>query len=89
MHATVYAFASAWLTVLLGVTVVAVIRARSAPTRILALDMLVLVFIALLVLLSLRQNAPYLMDAALVLALLSFVATLAAARYHAVGRLFS
>jgi multicomponent Na+:H+ antiporter subunit F len=69
--------------------VIGVIRAGSTPSRILALDMLVLVLIAILVILSLRQDAPYLMDAALVLALVSFVATLVAARYHAAGRLFS
>lgn len=90
MHDAVFTVAALWMTVLLAASIVLVIRARSLPSRILALDMAVLILVALLVLLSDVERAPYFLDAALVLALLSFVATIAAARYHeAEGDLFT
>ncbi len=89
MHETVFYLAAAWMTGLLCVTVVLVIRARSAMVRILSLDMLTLILIALLILYADAQRSPYYLDAALVLALLSFVASLAAARYHSERKLFS
>lgn len=89
MHETVFYLAVAWMTGLLGVSVVLVIRARSAMVRILSLDMLTLILIALLILYADAQRSPYYLDAALVLALLSFVASLAAARYHSERKLFS
>jgi multicomponent Na+:H+ antiporter subunit F len=89
MHEAVFHLAALWMTVLLGLSVVSVIRARSALTRILALDMTILILIALLVLFSDAQRVSYYLDAALMLALLSVIATVAAARYHGEGRLFS
>lgn len=89
MHEAVFYVAALWMTGLLVVTVVAVIRARSSLSRILALDMLILILVALLVLFSDANRVPYFLDAALVLALLSVVATIGAARYHSEGRLFS
>ena len=88
MHETVFNLAVVWMTGLLGVTVVYVIRARSAMVRILALDTLTLILIALLILYADARRAPYYLDAALALALLSFVASVAAARYHSERRLF-
>ena len=88
MHETVFELAAAWMTVLLGVSVVYLIRARSAMVRILALDTLTLILIALLILFADANRAPYYLDAALALALLSFISTVAAARYHSEGRLF-
>ena len=88
MHEAVFAAATVWMTVLLGVSVVYVIRARSAMVRILALDTLTLILIALLILFADANRAPYYLDAALALALLSFISTVAAARYHSEGRLF-
>ena len=88
MHETVFYLAAVWMTGLLGVGVVFVIRARSAMVRILGLDTLTLILIALLILYADAKREPYYLDAALALALLSFVATLAAARYHSEGRLF-
>jgi multicomponent Na+:H+ antiporter subunit F len=88
MHETVFELAAAWMTLLLGVSVVYVIRARSAMVRILALDTLTLILVALLILYADANRAPYYLDAALALALLSFIATVAAARYHSEGRLF-
>lgn len=77
------------MTVLLGASVVLVVRARTTLSRLLALDVAILVLIALLVLVAGANEVSYYLDAALVLALLSFVATVAAARYHSEGRLFS
>ncbi len=88
MHEAVFYLAALWMTGLLVVSVVLVIRARSSLSRILALDMLILILVALLVLFSDANRVPYYLDAALVLALLSVVATIAAARYHSEGRLF-
>lgn len=88
MHETVFVLAAAWMTVLLGVTVVYVIRARSAMVRILALDTLTLILVAFLILYADANRTPFYLDAALALALLSFISTLAAARYHSEGRLF-
>jgi multicomponent Na+:H+ antiporter subunit F len=89
MHQTVFYLASAWMTVLLSVSVVFVVRSRSAMVRILGLDVLTLLLIAFLILYADTNRAPYFLDAALALALLSFVTTLASARYHSERRLFS
>lgn len=88
MHETVFSVAAVWMTGLLGVTVLLLIRARSAMVRILALDTLTLILIAFLILYADANRAPYFLDAALALALLSFVASVAAARYHSEGRIF-
>lgn len=88
IHDVVFFVAVVWMTVLLGAGVVLAIRAREAPRRILAVDMLTLILIAALVLFGhFEGNALYL-DAALLLAVISFLATVAAARYHAEGRVF-
>lgn len=90
MHTVVFYLAALWMTVLLATSIVLVIRARSIPSRILALDMAILIVIALLVLLSDVERVPYFLDAALVLALLSLAATVAAARYYeSEGDIFS
>ena len=88
MHQMVFYFAFAWMTVLLVVSVGAVIRLSSTAGRILALDMLTLILVALLVLYADANRSPYYMDAALVLSLLAFVATLILARYHGERRVF-
>ena len=88
MHETILVLAAALMTVLLGVTVVYVIRAPSAMVRILALDTLTLILVAFLILYADANRSPFYLDAALALALFSFIATLAAARYHSEGRLF-
>lgn len=88
MHEIVFYLAFAWMTVLLVVGVGAVIRLRSTAGRILALDMTTLILVALLVLYADANRAPYFLDAALVLALLAFVATLALSRYYGERRIF-
>ena len=88
MHETVFYFAFAWMTVLLVVNAAAVIRLRSTAGRVLALDMLTLILVALLVLYSAANRSSYYMDAAVVLSLLAFVATLVLARYHGERNVF-
>lgn len=88
MHEIIFYVAFVWMTVLLVVSAAAVVRLRSTARRILALDMLTLLLVALLVLYSDSQRSPYFMDAALVLSLLAFVATLALGRYHGERRIF-
>jgi multicomponent Na+:H+ antiporter subunit F len=88
MHEAVFTIAALWLAVLVIACAVLVLRARSAASRILALDTLVLILIGLLVLWSDSEGVSYFLDAALVLAVLAFVATLAVARFHGEGRVF-
>jgi len=76
------------MTVLLAVAVVAVIRVPETAGRILALDVLTLILVALLVLYGDANRSAYYLDAALILALLAFVGTLAAARYYGERRIF-
>lgn len=89
MHTIVFYVATVWMTALLAASVGLIVGARSVLSRILTLDMLILILVALLALFSDAEGVSYFLDAALVLALLSFIATLAAARYHTEGKLFS
>jgi multicomponent Na+:H+ antiporter subunit F len=70
-----------WVTVLLVAGAVLLLRAKDTLHRVLALDVLVALLIALLTILSYLRDVSYYIDAALSLALLSFTATLVAARY--------
>lgn len=60
-------------------------RGPGLPDRILALDTLYLAVVALVMLLGLRWQTPMLFVAALIVALLGFVATVALARYLSRG----
>jgi multicomponent Na+:H+ antiporter subunit F len=88
MHQIVYYIAMVWMTGLLCVCIGLVVRARSALIRVLALDSLTLVLIALLVLYSATTGKGYYIDAAIMLALLSFIGSVTAARYHSERRIF-
>lgn len=88
MHEIVYDVAMVWMVILLCACMVHVVRAESTLVRILALDTLALVLIALMVLYSTTTGRGYYIDAAIMLALLSFVSTIAAARYHSERRIF-
>lgn len=88
MDAAVFYPVAIVVVILLALTSARALRARSITARILAIDTTALLVIALLVLFSYWQGVPYYLDAALVLALLGFVGTLAAARFHGEGRLF-
>lgn len=74
-----------WVTLLLVAGGTALVRARDVLQRVIALDLLAVVVIALLALLSYLRGQPYYFDAAVALALLSFVATIATARYLGSG----
>jgi multicomponent Na+:H+ antiporter subunit F len=80
--------AIAWTTLLLAGGGLVLLRAGDALQRVLALDLIVAIFIALLALLAYASDTSYYLDAALALALLSFVATLAAARHYERGAPF-
>jgi multicomponent Na+:H+ antiporter subunit F len=71
-----------WLAGLLGVVVVRLARAASPGERLLSLDLLTLVLIGLLAVAAGEDRRSYALDAALALALLSFLATLVACRYY-------
>ena len=83
MQGVVFYGAIAWMALLLGICVIQVARAPTTAQRILALDLLSLVLIGLLALVAGEDRRSYALDAGLALALLSFLATLAAARYLA------
>lgn len=88
MHEIVFLLAVGWMTVLLVASAAAVIRLRATAARILALDTLTLILSSLLVVYAATTGSSYYMDAALVLALLAFVSTLVAARYHGERKIF-
>jgi multicomponent Na+:H+ antiporter subunit F len=77
-----------WLTLLIGVTIVLVIRARSITVRLLASDLLTLLLVALLVVFAHHQRSAFYLDTALIVALLTFVGIVAAGRYYRLGRPF-
>lgn len=89
MSAVVFYASAIWLAVLLGVVVISLARAGTTAQRILAIDLLTLILIGVLALAAQRDQRPYALDTALALALLSFVATLAACRYYENRRPFS
>jgi multisubunit Na+/H+ antiporter MnhF subunit len=78
----VFYIALVWMLVLLVATLLVVIRADGTLTRLLALDTLTLVLIALLILYSSTAGRSYYLDVAIMLALLSFMSTVAVARYY-------
>jgi multicomponent K+:H+ antiporter subunit F len=61
------------------------LRGPELPDRVLALDTMYVNIVALVVLLGLRQGTQLFFEAAMLIALLGFVATVALARYLARG----
>lgn len=88
MHDLIMTAAVVWTFLLMAVVVVALLRTPHPLTRILMLDFITLILIAVLILYANRESEPFYLDAALVLAALSFISTTAAARYQAEGRPF-
>ncbi|MCS6811943.1 MAG: K+/H+ antiporter subunit F [Tepidimonas sp.] len=83
---------SPWLMTVLDVATAAValslalcgwrlLRGPQLPDRILALDTLYMGAVALVLLLGMRYGTPLLFEAALIVAMLGFVSTVALARY--------
>lgn len=64
------------------------LRGPSLPDRILALDTLYINAVALLVLLGIAFDSPLYFEAALLIALLGFIGTVALCRFVRDGRLF-
>lgn len=89
MHELVYYAATVWLTLLVIACATLVLRGSRTSTKILALDTLVLILVGLLGMYSISEGVEHFLDAALVLALLGFLGTLAAARFRERGELFS
>jgi multicomponent Na+:H+ antiporter subunit F len=85
MRQAMVVVALAWMTLLLVAGGLMLLRSRDMLQRIVAFDLLASIVIALLALLSYLRHTSYYLDAALALALLSFVSTLAAARHYAEG----
>jgi multicomponent Na+:H+ antiporter subunit F len=88
MHSIVFDIATLWVAVLIGAGVVLTLRAQTVLMRVLALEVVTTVIIGLLALYSGGRDSANYLDAALMLALLAFVGTLAAARYYGEGRIF-
>lgn len=88
IHETIFTGATLVLALLVLPCIVLILRSRSISSRIIALDTLVLVVIAMLVMWADAEDDPFFLDAALLLALLGFIGSLAAARFHGRGRLF-
>ena len=88
MSDIVFYVAMIWLVGLFCVCVVMVARAKSGLVRVLSLDTLSLVLVALLIVYSRTTGTSFYLDAALILALLSFISVIATARYHSERRLF-
>lgn len=89
MSSVIFYAGIVWLALLLGVMVVRLPRAGTTAQRILVLDLLTLILIGLLALTAGEDQRSYALDAALALALLSFIGTLAACRYHENRRPFT
>jgi multicomponent Na+:H+ antiporter subunit F len=73
--------AAGWATLLLVAGGLLLLRASSTLQRVLVLDVLAVIVIALLATLSYVRDVSYYMDAAFGLALLSVTSTFVAARY--------
>lgn len=86
MHQSIFYLAVVWMSALFSIVVFRALQVRSSAERILAFDLAVLLAVGLLVLFSDAEGVPYFLDAALALALLSFAATIAAARFVERGR---
>lgn len=87
MYQVVITVALIWMIVLMAAIVIFATRVRSNAVRILAVDALTIILVAVLALFSVMSQQPYYMDAALALALVSFIGTVAAARHMASGRI--
>jgi multicomponent Na+:H+ antiporter subunit F len=85
VHDAVVAAALVWSLLLVLGFLAAALRGRSLLDRALAIDGLGLCLVAVLVLLAVRHHEAAYLDAALALALLAFLGTLAVARFGGGG----
>ena len=87
MHIVVFGAAAVWMTILLAMLVIFAIRSQSTTVRILTVDALALVLVALLAFYATASQQPSYLDAALAISLFSFIGTVVAARRLANGRI--
>jgi multicomponent K+:H+ antiporter subunit F len=73
------------LAISMALTLYRLIKGPSAPDRILALDTLYVSAVALLVVLGIKDGSSIFFEAALLIALMGFVGTVALSRYLARG----
>lgn len=73
--------ASVFLVAALGLALIRVIKGPTAFDRIVALDLIGGICLCLIVMFAIRFNQQVLMDSAFVIALVSFIGTVAFARY--------
>ncbi|MCV7280106.1 pH regulation protein F [Mycolicibacterium flavescens] len=85
MPTAVLVIALAWTTLLLVAGALQLLRTRDVLQRLVALDLLAILMVALLTLLCFLLDRSYYLNAAMALAMLSFVATVATARYLGSG----
>lgn len=78
-------FAFGAVTLALALTAWRLFKGPDAPDRVLALDTLYVNTVGLVLLLGLQQDSDLLFEAALVIAMLGFIATVALARFVARG----
>jgi len=78
----------AMLTLAFVLAFVRLLRGPHAPDRVLALDTLYVDTVALLILLGVHLDSSLYFEAALLIALVGFVSTVALSRYLLRGRLF-
>jgi multicomponent K+:H+ antiporter subunit F len=83
VHALNFAFVA--LALAIALTAWRLLRGPEATDRVLALDTLYINTVALVILLGLRLSSDLLFEAALVIAMLGFIATVALARFLARG----
>ena len=81
MTAAVLPYVVAAFVAALSLAVWRLVRGPTLPDRVLALDTLYMISIALLVLLGIRDDTQLYFEAALVVALLGFISTVAFAKY--------
>ena len=82
MHVMTFYLSILWVAILFALTIYLVLRAKTIQARLLALDTLTLILIAFLILFVHANRSYYYLDAVLILALLTFISTLAAAWYY-------
>jgi multisubunit Na+/H+ antiporter MnhF subunit len=81
MHDAVFYIVIFWLGSLLALLALRAMRAEGVVDRVLAIDTISYVMVAVLSTIALWRRAPGYLDIALMLALLAYIQTVAAARY--------
>ncbi|MCC7327413.1 MAG: K+/H+ antiporter subunit F [Burkholderiales bacterium] len=87
MTAAILPWIIAVFALALVLNVYRLLRGPALPDRILALDTLYVNTIALLVLFGIRSDTPYYFEAALLVAMLGFISTMALAKYLVRGEI--